>query len=115
MSLRAAIASGARIINDVTGFRDPSMIAVAAETGAGLVVMHMQGTPRTMQQIRATGMSWLRFAAFSKIAMPFSLLRELIPQRSFLTPALDSVNPWITISKFFAIWTNSVSGIVHSS
>lgn len=47
---RAAIASGARIINDVTGFRDPSMIAVAAETGAGLVIMHMQGTPRTMQQ-----------------------------------------------------------------
>ena len=47
---RAAVASGARIINDVTGFRDPSMIAVATETGAGLVVMHMQGNPRTMQQ-----------------------------------------------------------------
>lgn len=44
-----AIAAGAKIINDITGFRDPEMIALAAKTGAGLVVMHMQGTPRTMQ------------------------------------------------------------------
>ncbi|MEC5128619.1 dihydropteroate synthase [Verrucomicrobiales bacterium BCK34] len=44
-----AIDAGAKIINDVTGFRDPEMIALAAKTGAGLVVMHMQGTPRTMQ------------------------------------------------------------------
>ena len=47
---RAAIEAGAHILNDVTGFRDPEMIAVAAETGAGSVVMHMQGRPRTMQE-----------------------------------------------------------------
>lgn len=46
---RAAVAAGASIINDVTGFRDAGMIAVAAESGVGVVVMHMQGTPRTMQ------------------------------------------------------------------
>jgi dihydropteroate synthase len=46
---RAAVAAGASIINDVTGFRDAEMVAVAVESGAGLVVMHMQGTPRTMQ------------------------------------------------------------------
>jgi dihydropteroate synthase len=45
----AAIAVGARIINDVRGFRDVEMVEVAAESGAGLVVMHMSGTPRTMQ------------------------------------------------------------------
>ncbi|WP_113957203.1 dihydropteroate synthase [Roseimicrobium gellanilyticum] len=45
----AAITAGADIINDVTGFSDPAMIQAAAETGAGLIVMHMQGTPRTMQ------------------------------------------------------------------
>jgi dihydropteroate synthase len=44
-----AIAAGAKIINDVTGCRDPEMISLAARTGAGLVGMHMQGTPRTMQ------------------------------------------------------------------
>ncbi len=46
---RAAINSGANIINDVTGFRDPAMIEVAADSGAGVCVMHMQGTPQTMQ------------------------------------------------------------------
>ncbi|MBC8206430.1 MAG: dihydropteroate synthase [Kiritimatiellales bacterium] len=46
---RAAIAAGADIINDVSALGDPEMAAVAAETGAGLVLMHMQGTPETMQ------------------------------------------------------------------
>jgi dihydropteroate synthase len=45
----ACIAAGAEIINDVTGFRDPRMIEVARETGAGVCLMHMQGTPQTMQ------------------------------------------------------------------
>ena len=48
---RAALEAGADIINDVTGLRgDPMMTRVAAETDAGLVVMHMIGTPRTMQR-----------------------------------------------------------------
>jgi dihydropteroate synthase len=47
---RAAIEAGATIINDVTGGRgDAEMFALAAETGAGLIIMHMQGTPQTMQ------------------------------------------------------------------
>ena len=47
---RRAIDLGAEIINDVTGLEgDPRMPAVAAETGAGICAMHMQGTPRTMQ------------------------------------------------------------------
>jgi dihydropteroate synthase len=47
---RAALEAGASIINDVTGGRaDPEMMAVAATKRAALIVMHMQGTPRTMQ------------------------------------------------------------------
>ncbi|HEY0071326.1 MAG TPA: dihydropteroate synthase, partial [Chloroflexia bacterium] len=46
-----AVEAGAAIINDITGLRDdPELAAVAAEAGAGLVLMHIQGTPRTMQQ-----------------------------------------------------------------
>jgi dihydropteroate synthase len=41
--------AGACILNDVSGFRDPAMIALAARTGAGVVVMHMRGDPTTMQ------------------------------------------------------------------
>ncbi|MBQ3106697.1 MAG: dihydropteroate synthase [Eggerthellaceae bacterium] len=46
---RAAVKAGASIINDVSGFRDPAMVQVAKECDAGLVVMHMQGEPGTMQ------------------------------------------------------------------
>jgi dihydropteroate synthase len=47
---RAAFEAGATIINDVTGGRgDAAMFSLAAETGAGLIIMHMQGTPGTMQ------------------------------------------------------------------
>ena len=45
----ASVAAGASIINDVSGFRDPAMVAVAAACDAGLVVMHMAGEPKTMQ------------------------------------------------------------------
>lgn len=47
----SALEAGAHIINDVTGLAgDPLMLDVAAASDAGLVVMHMQGTPRTMQE-----------------------------------------------------------------
>ncbi|NUQ64186.1 MAG: dihydropteroate synthase [Pirellulales bacterium] len=47
---REALAAGAEIINDVSGLvRDPEMLALAVESGAGVCVMHMLGTPQTMQ------------------------------------------------------------------
>ena len=45
----AALHAGAHLINDVSGLRDPEMVRVCAAAGAPAVVMHMQGTPRTMQ------------------------------------------------------------------
>lgn len=44
-----ALRSGAHLVNDVTGLRDPEMVRVCAEAGAPACVMHMQGEPRTMQ------------------------------------------------------------------
>lgn len=46
---RAALAEGAEIVNDVSALADPEMGGVVAETGAGVVLMHMRGTPQTMQ------------------------------------------------------------------
>jgi dihydropteroate synthase len=47
---RRVAEAGASIVNDVSGLKlDPAMAAVAAETGCAVVVMHMRGTPRTMQ------------------------------------------------------------------
>ena len=45
---RAAVAAGASLVNDVSGGRDPAMLACVADTGASLVLMHMQGEPATM-------------------------------------------------------------------
>ena len=47
---RQAVAAGAKIINDVSGLEaDPEMLQVVIESGAAVCVMHMQGTPKTMQ------------------------------------------------------------------
>lgn len=47
----AAIAAGADIVNDISGLTgDPDMTAVCRESGCGVVVMHRQGTPETMQR-----------------------------------------------------------------
>ncbi len=47
---RRALEAGATLVNDVSGFRfDPEMPAVISAAGASAVVMHMQGTPQTMQ------------------------------------------------------------------
>lgn len=48
--MRAAIAAGCRAVNDVFAFRAPGAIEAVAGAGVGLAVMHMQGTPATMQQ-----------------------------------------------------------------
>jgi dihydropteroate synthase len=46
----AALRAGATIVNDVTaGLADPELLGVVAAAGAALVLMHMQGEPRTMQ------------------------------------------------------------------
>ncbi|HPH02888.1 MAG TPA: dihydropteroate synthase [Spirochaetota bacterium] len=46
----AALAAGAAIINDVGGLGDPEMRALAADSGARVILMHMQGQPETMQE-----------------------------------------------------------------
>jgi dihydropteroate synthase len=47
---RVAIEAGASIVNDVTGGRgDEQMLPLVAETKSAFIIMHMQGTPRTMQ------------------------------------------------------------------
>src|SRR6266850_3093093 len=48
---RAALQAGASIVNDIAANRgDDEMGRLVAETGAGYVVMHMRGTPQTMQR-----------------------------------------------------------------
>lgn len=46
---RRALAAGCHVVNDVYALADPDMAGVVAAAGAGLVLMHMQGNPATMQ------------------------------------------------------------------
>ena len=47
---RAALEEGAEVVNDVTAATSDQMAEVIAESGAGVILMHMKGTPRTMQR-----------------------------------------------------------------
>jgi len=50
-TMRAALGAGARIVNDVSALtHDPGALDAVAESTAGVVLMHMQGTPETMQE-----------------------------------------------------------------
>ena len=53
--MRRAVAAGAAIINDIAALRAPGALEAAAETGAAVCLMHMQGEPQTMQTEPAYG------------------------------------------------------------
>jgi dihydropteroate synthase len=46
----ACLRAGATLLNDVTGLRDPAMAETVARHHAGVVIMHMRGTPQTMRE-----------------------------------------------------------------
>ena len=80
---RAAVAAGAAVWNDVTALtRSADSVAVAAELGCDLILMHMQGEPRTMQaephydDVVAEVRDWL--AARAQAAMAAGVARERI-------------------------------------
>ena len=50
VSRRRVLEAGASIINDITGLRYPEMAPIIAEYDAGVVIMHMQGSPENMQE-----------------------------------------------------------------
>ncbi|MFC1707870.1 dihydropteroate synthase [Planctomycetota bacterium] len=47
---RRALEAGAAVVNDISGLREPAMCEVVTSRRAGVVIMHMQGDPQTMQQ-----------------------------------------------------------------
>lgn len=51
---RAAAQAGVSLLNDVTGARDPAMVAVAREFGLGVCVMHMRGDPKHHREVDQT-------------------------------------------------------------
>jgi dihydropteroate synthase len=89
MVARAALDSGAILINDVTALRgDPMMADVIAETGAGIVLMHMQGTPRTMQQAPRYDDVVEEISVFFEERICFAMAHGIVRRQIILDPGI---------------------------
>ena len=100
----AAIAAGAEAVNDVTALADPAMAQVVAESGAGVVLMHMQGEPRTMQDAPHYD------DVVSEVA-EFLVERAEFAESSGIDPARISVDPGIGFGKSFEHNLDLLSGL----
>jgi dihydropteroate synthase len=86
---RAALDAGADIINDVTGLRgDPEMPALAASSQAGMIIMHMQGEPRTMQFAPTYDDVVREVGDFFRQSLARSVASAIDPMRIALDPGI---------------------------
>ncbi len=86
---RAALAAGAAILNDISALCfDPEMAGLAAATGAPVILMHMQGTPRDMQQDPHYLDLMGEIAAFFRERLDFAASQGLPRDRIVLDPGL---------------------------
>jgi len=86
---RAALDAGAVLVNDVTALRgDPGMVDVVARAGAGIVLMHMQGTPRTMQQAPCYDDVVEEVSAFFGERIHFATAHGIVRRQIILDPGI---------------------------
>jgi dihydropteroate synthase len=87
---RAAIAAGAKIVNDVSGLRDPELARVCAETGAALVVMHTRAAPRQrLQDPDLYGDITAEVLAFLRERIAVALAAGVDPEQLIVDPGPD--------------------------
>lgn len=85
----AALDAGAGIVNDVTALRgDPEMAALCAERGATVVLMHMAGSPRTMQEAPAYEDVVAEVRAFLVARMEVAIDAGIAEERIWLDPGI---------------------------
>jgi dihydropteroate synthase len=85
----AALAAGAAIVNDVTALRgDPEMATVCAEGGATVILMHMVGTPRTMQDDPRYGDVVVEVRDFLAERLEAAVAAGIAEERIWLDPGI---------------------------
>jgi dihydropteroate synthase len=85
----AALDAGATIVNDVTAFRrEPAIAGLVAERGAGCVLMHMLGEPRTMQDDPRYGDVVSEVRAFLEERLAFAVGEGVEEERVWLDPGI---------------------------
>jgi dihydropteroate synthase len=86
---RAALDAGAVLVNDVTALRgDHAMADVVARTGAGIVLMHMYGTPRTMQQAPCYKDVAAEISEFFEERIRFAIAHGIVRRQIILDPGI---------------------------
>lgn len=84
---RAALDAGAALVNDITALRgDPEMALVVAEVGCACVLMHMQGTPQTMQKAPTYQNVVDDICAFFEERIQFALSHGIAEEHIWLDP-----------------------------
>ena len=86
---RRALAAGADVVNDPSGLRDPRVAEVAAEAGAGLVVMHTGGPPRTRPHRPAYADVVAEVRAFLADRVAVARRRGVAAERLIVDPGHD--------------------------
>jgi dihydropteroate synthase len=85
---RRALDAGASIINDVSAGSDPELLPAVAAAGATVVLMHMQGEPRTMQQHPSYHDCVGEVAAFLALARERAKDSGVAPERAWIDPGI---------------------------
>jgi dihydropteroate synthase len=87
---RAALAAGARIVNDVSGLRDVELAEVCAQTGAALVLMHTAAAPRErVQDPDLYGDITAEVVAFLRERSAEAIAHGVAPEQLLLDPGPD--------------------------
>lgn len=86
---REALNAGAVLVNDVTALQgDPAMVDVVARTGAGIVLMHMRGTPRTMQHAPHYNDVVGEISEFFEERIRFAMAHGIVRRQIILDPGI---------------------------
>ncbi|HRI92263.1 MAG TPA: dihydropteroate synthase [Accumulibacter sp.] len=84
--MRAALANGASMINDIYALRKPGAMAVVADSNCAVCLMHMQGTPLTMQEQPAYGDIVAEVQGFLRTRVSAALAAGITRDRLLLDP-----------------------------
>jgi dihydropteroate synthase len=86
---RAALEAGAEIVNDISAFRfEPELAGIVADAGAGCVLMHMLGEPRTMQEDPRYEDVVSEVRAFLEERLAFAVREGIPEERVWLDPGI---------------------------
>lgn len=84
----AALQAGADIVNDISGLADATMRSICAAAGCGVIIMHMQGTPATMQQNPQYSDAVAEVRSFFEQRIALAVQSGIAPQCICLDPGI---------------------------